>query len=52
MILIPVISLRGIMMSLTVTCSKSRIDSSISWWRRGMSPPASLTTVRNSSELK
>ena len=45
----PTISLRGIMMSSTVACSRSRIDSSIFWWRCGIIAPASTTTVRNSS---
>ncbi len=43
------ISWRGIMMSLTLTRSRSRIDSSICRWRCGTSVLASATTVRSSS---
>ena len=45
----PTISLRGIMMSSTVTFSRSRMESSMRWWRCGIMAPASLTTVRSSS---
>src|SRR3569623_1815615 len=47
----PTISLRGTIMSSTVMFSRSRMLSSIRWWRRGISAPASLTTVRSSSRL-
>ena len=36
-------------MSFTVTCSRSRIDSSICRWRVGIIGPASATTERSSS---
>ena len=45
----PAISLRGTMMSSTVMRSRSRMLTSISWWRSGISAPASATTVRSSS---
>ena len=37
------------MMSLTVMCSRSRMDSNICRWRVGIIGPASVTTERNSS---
>ena len=39
-------------MSSTVTFSRSRMLTSICWWRRGISAPASATTVRSSSRLR
>ncbi len=48
----PTISLRGTMMSSTVAFSRSRMLTSICWWRCGIIAPASATTVRNSSLLK
>ena len=40
------------MISSTVTCSKSKIEVSMLWWRAGNSAPDSFTTVFSSSLLK
>ena len=48
----PTTSWRGTMMSFTVTFSRSRMESSIVWWRWGIKVPASWTTVRSSSRVE